>query len=84
MNDEGVPQPNGFHSLALSGKIEVISPAYVTKFSDDGQSVVLDDGSYIRASAVVLATGYSSSWLPMFDGKLSVAGNDVEFGVDAR
>ena len=70
VNDEGVPQPNGFHALALSGKIEVFSSAYVTKFGQDGQSVILDDGSSIRASAVVLATGYHSSWLPMFDGKL--------------
>ncbi|PIL37555.1 hypothetical protein GSI_01249 [Ganoderma sinense ZZ0214-1] len=67
VNDEGVPQPNGFHALALAGKIEVVSPAYVTQFSQDGQSVVLDDGSSIRADAVVLATGYHSSWLPMFD-----------------
>ena len=71
MNDEGVPQANGFHALALAGKIEVVSPAYATKFSGDGQSVVLNDGSSVRASAAVLATGYHSSWLPMFDGKLS-------------
>ncbi|KAI1795062.1 FAD/NAD(P)-binding domain-containing protein [Ganoderma leucocontextum] len=67
VNDEGVPQPNGFHALALSGRIGVVSPAYATEFSEDGKSVILDNGSSIRASAVVLATGYHSSWLPMFD-----------------
>ncbi len=70
VNDEGVPQPNGFHALAIGGKIRVVPLAYATKFSEDGQSVILDDGSSIHASAVVLATGYYSSWLPMFDGKL--------------
>ncbi|KAM5542339.1 hypothetical protein V8D89_003798 [Ganoderma adspersum] len=79
VNDEGVPQPNGFHALALAGKIEVVSPAYVTKFGKDGQSVILDDGSSIRASAVILATGYHSSWLPMFDEKTA-----EELGLNPR
>ena len=68
VTDEGVPRPNGFYRLAASGKISVVTPAYVRKFGDDGESVVLDNGSSIRASAVVLATGYNSSWPAMFDG----------------
>ncbi|TBU39196.1 FAD/NAD(P)-binding domain-containing protein [Dichomitus squalens] len=67
VNDEGVPRPNGFHALALSGKISVVSPAYATSFGTDGESVLLDNGVSIRASAIVLATGYHSSWSAMFD-----------------
>ncbi|KAI0650868.1 hypothetical protein C8Q79DRAFT_1007092 [Trametes meyenii] len=57
LNDEGVPRPSGFHALALAGKI------------DDGQSVVLDDGRIVRVSAVVLDTGYKSSWEHLFGEK---------------
>ncbi|KAL7282731.1 LOW QUALITY PROTEIN: hypothetical protein ACG7TL_004205 [Trametes sanguinea] len=66
-NDEGVPRPNGFHALALAGKIEVITPAHVAGFGQDGKSVVLEDGRRLAASAVVLATGYRSSWEDLFD-----------------
>ena len=51
----------------------MISPARVATFGDDGKSVVLDDGSTVPASAVVLATGYKSTWRPIFDGELFVA-----------
>ncbi|KAJ3017760.1 hypothetical protein NUW54_g508 [Trametes sanguinea] len=67
VNDEGVPRPNGFHPLAVAGKIEVLSPAHVTGFSEDGTSVSLDDGRSLRASVLVLATGYTSSWSPLFE-----------------
>ena len=71
-NDEGVPREGTFHSLANAGKIKMISPARVATFGDDGKSVVLDDGSTVPASAVVLATGYKSTWRPIFDGELYV------------
>ncbi|OJT15472.1 hypothetical protein TRAPUB_7343 [Trametes pubescens] len=67
INDEGVPRNNGFHALALARKINVITPAHAVGFSEDGQSVTLDDGRSIRASAVVLATGYQSSWSSLFE-----------------
>ena len=68
VTDEGVPRQNGFWRLAGAGKISVVTPAYVQRFGDDGESVMFDNGSSIRASAVVLATGYNSSWPAMFDG----------------
>ena len=68
-NDEGVPREGSFHSLANAGKIKIISPARVANYGEDGRSVVLDDGSIIPASAVILATGYKSTWRPIFDGE---------------
>ncbi|KAH9899418.1 FAD/NAD-P-binding domain-containing protein [Cubamyces lactineus] len=69
-NDEGVPQPNGFLSLAVAGKIDVVTPAHVARFGEDGHSVVLADGRSIRADALVLGTGYKSSWEAIFDKEL--------------
>ncbi|KAF8266471.1 FAD/NAD-P-binding domain-containing protein [Lactarius quietus] len=66
-SDEGVPREGSFHSLANAGKINIISPARVANYGDDGRSVVLDDGSTVPASAVILATGYKSTWRPIFD-----------------
>jgi len=66
-NDEGVPREGSFHSLANAGKITIISPARVANYGDDGRSVVLDDGNIVPASAVILATGYKSTWRPIFD-----------------
>ncbi|KAN0138715.1 hypothetical protein V8E53_003703 [Lactarius tabidus] len=66
-NDEGVPREGSFYSFANAGKINIISPARVASFGDDGKSVVLDDGSTVPASAVILATGYKSTWRPIFD-----------------
>lgn len=68
-NDEGVPREGSFYSLANAGKITMISPARVAKYGDDGRSVVLDDGRTVPASAVILATGYKSTWSPIFDGE---------------
>ena len=65
-NDEGVPRPNAFHPLAVAGKIEVISPAHVKSYHQDG--VLLDDDRVIRASAIIAATGYGSSWPEFMNG----------------
>ncbi|KAI0711022.1 FAD/NAD(P)-binding domain-containing protein [Cerioporus squamosus] len=67
VTDEAVPRPNRFHALVLSGKIAVICPARVAKYGEDGRSVVLEDGTSVQACAVVVATGYGSSWSAMFD-----------------
>ncbi|KAI0658608.1 FAD/NAD-P-binding domain-containing protein [Cubamyces menziesii] len=69
INDEGIARSNGFHALAASGQVEVITPAHAVCFSDDGRSVVLDNGQVLDASAVVLATGYASSWTSLFKEK---------------
>ncbi|KAI0658609.1 FAD/NAD(P)-binding domain-containing protein [Cubamyces menziesii] len=69
VNDEGVPRPNSFHALAVAGKIEVHTPAHAVGYGEDGKSIMLDDGRTLPASAVVLATGYQSSWSPLFDEK---------------
>ncbi|KAI0259070.1 FAD/NAD-P-binding domain-containing protein [Gloeopeniophorella convolvens] len=66
-NDEGVPRPGSFHSLVNTGKIKLLAPARIARFGDDGQSVILDDGRVIPAAAVVLGTGYESSWKPIFN-----------------
>ncbi|KAI0058583.1 FAD/NAD-P-binding domain-containing protein [Artomyces pyxidatus] len=71
ISDEGVPSPNRFHMLAGSGKIDLVSPARVVSYGHDGKSVVLNDGRMLRADAVVLATGYSSSWASIFDDETS-------------
>ncbi|PSS11004.1 hypothetical protein PHLCEN_2v3300 [Hermanssonia centrifuga] len=71
-NDEGAGHPQGFHALANAGKIEIISPARAQCFGDDGRSLVLDDRRAIECDAVVLATGFQSSWAQIFDGKYRV------------
>ncbi|KAI0058580.1 FAD/NAD-P-binding domain-containing protein [Artomyces pyxidatus] len=72
ISDEGVPRPNRFHMLASSGKIDLVAPARVASYGHDGQSVVLHDGRVLRANAVILATGYSSSWDSIFDTQTTV------------
>jgi glycine/D-amino acid oxidase-like deaminating enzyme len=67
-NDEGAGRPNGFHALHHSGKIKLVAPARVERYGDDGRSVVLNSGETLKASAVILATGYKSSWSKIFDG----------------
>ncbi|EJF61517.1 FAD/NAD(P)-binding domain-containing protein [Dichomitus squalens LYAD-421 SS1] len=67
VNDEGVPRSNGFHALVSAGKVEVICPARVARYGRDGISVILEDGRSLPASAVVLSTGYRSSWPTIFD-----------------
>ena len=72
VNDEGVPRKNGFHALVSAGKVEVICPGRVAGYGQDGSSVILEDGRTLRASAVVLCTGYKSSWPTIFDGETAV------------
>lgn len=67
-NDEGAPRPDSFFSLVNAGKIELVSPARVQSYGRDGL-VRLEDGRELLASAVVLCTGYESSWKDIFDEK---------------
>lgn len=67
-NDEGVYRANSFHGLVNAGQIELVAPARVQTFGNDGRSVVLNNGKEIPADVVVLATGYTSSWSKIFDG----------------
>ncbi|KAJ3529431.1 hypothetical protein NM688_g7855 [Phlebia brevispora] len=66
-NDEGVSRSDGFHTLVNSGKIELIAPARANTFGTDGRSIILTDGRLVEADAVILATGFSSSWNKIFD-----------------
>ncbi len=45
----------------------------MAKFGDDGRSVILEDGRVFPASGVILATGYQSTWRPIFDGESGCA-----------
>ncbi|EJD48218.1 FAD/NAD(P)-binding domain-containing protein [Auricularia subglabra TFB-10046 SS5] len=66
VNDEGVGAQDNFYSNLKRGKIQLIAPAHARCFGADGKSVVLEDGRSVQACAVVLATGYKSSWAPIF------------------
>ncbi|KAI0312356.1 FAD/NAD-P-binding domain-containing protein [Amylostereum chailletii] len=69
-NDEGCPRPNSFFSLVNEGKIELISPSRVDRYGKDPHTVVLNNGAVLQADALVLATGYGSSWADILDGKI--------------
>ncbi|KAL4071253.1 hypothetical protein V8B97DRAFT_2043915 [Scleroderma yunnanense] len=68
-NDEGVKRKDSFYSLALDGKIELVAPTKVVGYTDGGQSLLLRNGTKLRANTVILATGYSSSWAPIFSAE---------------
>lgn len=68
MNDEVCRRGNSFHVLVTQGEIRIEAPIRALGFGKDGKSIVLSDGRVIRADAVVLATGYESSWTDLFDG----------------
>ncbi|KAJ3934074.1 MAG: FAD/NAD(P)-binding domain-containing protein [Lentinula lateritia] len=67
VNDEVCRRGNSFHVLVNEGKILIEAPAKAVEFGEDGRSIVLNDGRVIRADAIVLATGYESSWTDLFD-----------------
>jgi dimethylaniline monooxygenase (N-oxide forming) len=78
VNDEGVGRENSFHRLVSAGKIELVAPnravGYTEVESPETLLVNLGDGRSIEARAVVLATGYKSSWNKLFDGKRNSIG----------
>lgn len=71
-NDEGTGRKDGFHALVRQGMIKIISPSRAKGFASDGESVVLSDGQTLRANAVILGTGFASSWSGIFTGGLSI------------
>ncbi|KAF8148269.1 hypothetical protein B0H34DRAFT_737616 [Crassisporium funariophilum] len=66
LSDEGSVRPTSFYSLVMSGEIEVIAPARVSGYVEDGLSMMLNDGRTLSPKAVILATGYQSSWSKIF------------------
>lgn len=72
-NDEGAYRPNGFHGLVHAGQIELVAPTRVVGFCSDGRSLMLQNRKTLPADVVILATGYSSSWTKLFDGKVLLA-----------
>lgn len=67
--DEGQVRPDSFYSLANAGIIEVIVPARVLGYAEDGESLLLSNGKLFRPKVVILATGYQSSWSPIITRK---------------
>ena len=72
-NDEGTGKKDGFHALVKQGKIKLVAAAKAKGYAPDGESVVLCDGQTLRADAVILATGFSSSWAGIFTGMLLIS-----------
>ena len=66
VNDEGCVRSTSFHSLVTSGEIEVIAPARVVGYADDGKSAIISNGRVIVTKCVLLGTGYQSSWANIF------------------
>jgi hypothetical protein len=67
-----VGSPTGFHSLVSQKKIDLVAPKRVVGFGKDGTSVILSDGTTLEAEAVVLTTGFTSSWNKIFDGRFHI------------
>ncbi|KAI6046405.1 FAD/NAD(P)-binding domain-containing protein [Pisolithus marmoratus] len=65
-NDEGVGKKDGFHALCNEGKIKLVAPARAMKYTGNGESVLLSNGTEIKANAVLLATDFGSSWTNIF------------------
>ncbi|KIJ65798.1 hypothetical protein HYDPIDRAFT_109816 [Hydnomerulius pinastri MD-312] len=61
-NDEGTGRKNGFHDLVNQGKIKLVAPTKAEKYANDGESLILRNGETVKANAIILATGFASSW----------------------
>lgn len=70
-NDEGPASPYHFHGLVQAGKIKLVAPNRAEKFGADGRSIVLSDGTRMEGDAVILGTGFKSSWGKIFDRRSS-------------
>ncbi|PPQ99015.1 hypothetical protein CVT26_014392 [Gymnopilus dilepis] len=66
-NDEGKVHPTSYYSLVNSGKIQLEAPTRALGYSNDGKSLILENGKEVEADVVVLATGWQSSWTNIFD-----------------
>lgn len=82
-NDEGAGRPDGFHALVNAGMVNLIAPARALHYAPTGEtnaiSVRLTDGRSITANAVILATGFGSSWAKIFNKDLA-----DELGIDGQ
>ncbi|PPR00533.1 hypothetical protein CVT24_005507 [Panaeolus cyanescens] len=70
-SDEGKTRLTSFHSLAVAKSIEMIAPARVVGYLNDGESLSISTGRKIKPKAVVLATGYQSSWTDIFTPEMA-------------
>jgi len=66
-NDEGTGIDTAFHAMVSKGKIELIAPTRVASFGEDGRTISTSDGRVLEADAVVLCTGFYSSWNKVFN-----------------
>ena len=69
INDEGTGRKDGFHALLSQGQISLVTPNRAQGYGSDGKSIMLRDGRALKANAVILATGFSSSWTGIFTGE---------------
>ncbi|KAJ3527639.1 hypothetical protein NMY22_g9712 [Coprinellus aureogranulatus] len=67
--DQGVRRDDSFPALASQGKITLRTKVHVSRYYEGG--VELGTGEKLEAAAVILATGYRSSWDGMFDDNLA-------------
>ncbi|KAG6335021.1 hypothetical protein ID866_4066 [Astraeus odoratus] len=66
-NDEGVGKKDSFYALVNEGKIKLVAPTRAEQYVENG--VLLGNGTELRANAVILATGFGSSWTGIFTEK---------------
>lgn len=71
-NDEGKGGKDGFHALVNQGDIKLVAPTRAECYASDGESIILQNEQTLRADAVILATGFSSSWTSIFTGELLI------------
>lgn len=69
-NDEGTGRKDGFHALVNQGKLKLVAPARAERYASDGESIMLQNEQTLRADAVILATGFASSWTGIFTGEV--------------
>ncbi|KAL4071251.1 hypothetical protein V8B97DRAFT_1871036 [Scleroderma yunnanense] len=67
--DEGIGRKDCFYSLSLDRKIKLAAPNRAMGYTGDGQALLLRDGTELKANAVILATGFRSSWTGIFTEK---------------
>ncbi|EDR06936.1 uncharacterized protein LACBIDRAFT_299323 [Laccaria bicolor S238N-H82] len=81
ISDEGLVRPDSFHGLAAAGLIDLAAPTRAIGYAEDGKSLLLSDGQTLPAKVVILATGYQSSWSPIFE-KLGIARHTLTYNFE--
>ncbi|KAF8901932.1 hypothetical protein CPB84DRAFT_1679400, partial [Gymnopilus junonius] len=72
LSNQGVVYPKSYYLLVKSGKIDIIAPARMTGYAEDGRWVLLDNGKKVAAKVIILATGWQSSWKKIFDDRTAL------------